>query len=118
VLSENEKLIGTVCYYSPQKASGHPWYDKKNVASFGQFAVMPEYQRFGLGTKLIQFVEELALKDGAKEIAIDTAETANELINYYSKKGYRIVDEAKWEEVNYKSVILSKSLQPVQDKLK
>lgn len=104
------ELIGTICYYAPHQAGGHEWYDKPFIASYGQFAVKPEFQRFGIGKKLIDFVENEARKDKAEEVAIDTAEGAAELIRYYSAKGYRLVAYAQWNETNYRSVILSKAL--------
>ena len=39
-------------------------------------------------------------------------ETAGRLIATYLRRGFRIVGEADWPDVNYASVILSKKLQP------
>jgi predicted N-acetyltransferase YhbS len=107
----NEKIIGTICYRSPSQASGHEWYNQPFVASCGQFAVDTELQKQGIGNKLIEFAEQLAIKDHATEIAIDTAEGADELRKYYEKRGYRFVAFAQWEVTNYRSVILSKKLE-------
>ncbi len=105
----DNKLVGAITYYSPDRASGHEWYDQNFVASYGQFAVDPQMQGLGLGGQLIKLVEDLATKDGAKEITIDTAEGAD-LVNFYSKKGYRFVAYAQWKQTNYRSVLLSKKL--------
>jgi GNAT superfamily N-acetyltransferase len=105
------KVVGTVTYYAPKLANRHEWYDRQDVAFYGQFAVEPEYQNSGIGGKLIEFVEELAIRDNAKEIAVDTAEGATELINYYKKRGYRFVGYAQWSVTNYRSVVLSKNLE-------
>ncbi len=110
VATLENKIIGTICYYFPVRASAHKWYNQPFVASYGQFAVASEFQKQGVGNALIQFVEKLALQDGAMEISIDTAENATELVNYYKKKGYRFVDHAQWETANYRSVVLSKRL--------
>ncbi len=108
-LLEN-KMIGTITYYSPEQAAGCELYNQPFVASFGQFAVHPDLQRSGLGGKLIDMVESHAKEDGAKEIAVDTAEGAAELIDYYSKRDYKFAGHTQWEETNYRSVLLSKKL--------
>ena len=110
VAVHDNKMIGTVTYISPERASGCAWYDEPFVATFGQFGVLPELQCLGIGSRLIELVEELALKDGAKEIALDTSEGAKELIDFYTKRGYRFIVYAQWKDANYRSVILSKTL--------
>lgn len=59
---------------------------------------------------LIRRVEELAVQDGAAELALDTAEGAHHLIRYYSARGYRFVDYVQWNDTNYRSVLMSKRL--------
>jgi GNAT superfamily N-acetyltransferase len=111
VIFFENKLIATITYYSPTQASGNEWYDQDFVASYGQFAVDTEFQKIGLGGKLIGFVENLAKSDNAREIAVDTAEGASELISYYSKRDYKFVGHTQWNETNYRSVLLSKKIQ-------
>ena len=55
-------------------------------------------------------VEQRAATSGAKEIALDTAETAHHLIDWYTRLGYRHIEHADWKHTNYRSVIMSKSL--------
>lgn len=107
---KDEKIIGTICYYPPHNTKGTPWYDMPDVAHFGQFAVQPELQKSGIGNLLLNEVEHTALKAGVTELALDTAETAFHLINYYKKRGYRFIEFTQWDEVNYRSVIMSKVL--------
>ena len=104
------KIVGTITFRSPERSSGSGWYERPDVASFGQFGVEPETQGQGVGSALLQHVEDRARDTGAKEIALDTAQPATHLINLYSKRGYRIVDHVKWDDVNYSSVIMSKTL--------
>ncbi len=110
VALEEGKIVGTICYYSPENAQGANWYDKPEVAYFGQFAVTPELQQAGIGLTLLKEVERKALQDGAEELALDTAETAFHLIAFYKKRGYRFIEYTRWNEVNYRSVIMSKTL--------
>lgn len=43
-------------------------------------------------------------------MACDTAETAFGLIALYEKRGYRRMGDMKWNETNYRSVVLAKTL--------
>ena len=106
----NNKLIGTICYRSPALKAKHEYYNQPFVASYGQFAIDPAYQNVGLGGKLIDFVEKCAVRDNAKEIGIDTAEGAIDLIEFYKKRGYHFKAYAQWETTNYRSVIMTKTL--------
>jgi GNAT superfamily N-acetyltransferase len=106
----NGKIVGTVVFRDCEQTEGCPWYDRKDVASFGQYAVEPTLQGKGIGGALLDHVEERAKACGAAEIALDTAEPAKHLIELYEKRGYRIVDRTKWDVVNYSSVIMSKPL--------
>jgi GNAT superfamily N-acetyltransferase len=103
-------MVATICYYSPQRTRGYPWYDREDVASFGQLAVEPTMRTSGIGSRLMELVEQMALRDGAAEIALDTAESAEDLIRFYGKRGYRFIDHVQWKMTNYRSVIMSKRL--------
>jgi GNAT superfamily N-acetyltransferase len=104
------KVIATITLLPPEVVNGTPWYDRPDVSSMHQLAVEPELQRQGIATKLIHHVEEEAKKIGATELALDTAEGAHHLIKYYKKLGYRFIEYTKWDVVNYRSVIMSKTL--------
>jgi GNAT superfamily N-acetyltransferase len=108
-LLEN-KIIATVTYYNTHQTGGTPWYDKKDVCSFGQFAVEPEFQGMGIGKLLLDLVESKARIENAKHIALDTAEGAEHLIKYYEKRGYKFIEYAQWNETNYRSVIMNLKL--------
>jgi GNAT superfamily N-acetyltransferase len=104
------RVVGTIAFRGPGTNGGCPWYERPDVAGFGQFGVEPALQGNGIGSALLDFVEARAKETGAAELALDTAESANHLIDLYARRGYRIVDNVKWEPVNYRSVIMSKSL--------
>ncbi|ENQ3077249.1 GNAT family N-acetyltransferase [Bacillus cereus] len=110
VAIRDNKIIGSISYYSPESNKGCNWYNKGNVATIGQFGIHPSYQSMGIGRKLIELVEELAIKEGIEELALDTAEGASHLIKYYGDKGYRFIEYINWEITNYRSVVLSKKL--------
>lgn len=104
------RIAGTIIYVAPGRGHGASWYARPEVAFFAQFGVEPELRRYGVGSVLLELVEEMARHDGAGELALDTAETAHHLIAWYGKRGYRLVDHVQWDVTNYRSVILSKAL--------
>jgi GNAT superfamily N-acetyltransferase len=104
--------VATVVFRDPANTRGCPWYDRPDVAMFGQFAVAPELQGRGLGSELLALCERRASETGAAELACDTAEPAANLIRYYCNRGFRVVETAQWETTNYRSVILSKRVAP------
>jgi len=104
------RLVATLTFYDAEHTQGCSWYDRPEVASFGQFAVEPSLQRSGIGSRLIELAEGRALETRAAELALDTAEGATHLIALYERRGYRLVGSADWGETNYRSVILSKRL--------
>ena len=110
VKTDAHRLIATITLNYPKNTTGCSWYDTSDVASFGQFAVAPGHQKNGIGSLLLQKVENRAKELGVKELSCDTAIGATHLIEMYRKKGFRKVGTADWEMTNYISVILSKSL--------
>lgn len=110
VATSNRAIVGTIAFRPAARTKGCPWYDRPEVASFGQFAVEPTLQSNGLGRRLVAQVEERARASGAKEIALDTAEPATHLVEWYGRLGYRFIETTKWSHTNYRSVVLSKAL--------
>ncbi|MFI5144059.1 MAG: GNAT family N-acetyltransferase [Ignavibacteria bacterium] len=110
----DDRMIGTILLYGRHKDDGTlpDWYKKDDVRVCGKFAVEPEYQRQGIGNELMDFIEEYAKKLGLKELALDTSDKAQHLIDYYTKRGYRFICTHKWPGVNYHSIVLSKKLFP------
>lgn len=106
-----DEIIATVSLYKPDTYNKNCWYGKEYVAKFGQFAVKPELQKLGIGGRLIDLLEhDAGMIPGITELALDTAETAAHLIEYYTKRGYRFIEYVNWDRVNYRSVILSKTI--------
>lgn len=103
-------LVGTVTVSPPGLQGGCGWYDRPDVAMFGMFAVDPALRGTGLGSALLAHAELRAGAFGATELALDTAETATHLIDYYARRGYRLVDAVDWPATNFASVVMSKTL--------
>ncbi|MCD4709011.1 MAG: GNAT family N-acetyltransferase [Candidatus Sabulitectum sp.] len=103
-------ITGTITLRRMDSTSGSPWYKRDDVTSFGQFAVDPDFQGRGIGTALLNTVEEAARTWKVREIALDTAEGAKHLRLFYERRGYRFIEFVNWSVTNYRSVILSKTL--------
>jgi GNAT superfamily N-acetyltransferase len=103
-------IVGTIMLKDAERTSGSPWYDRAEVACFGQFAVEPQWQGRGVGSRLVEQVERRARAKGIAELALDTAEGADDLRRFYERRDYRFVEYTRWTEVNYRSVIMTKSL--------
>jgi GNAT superfamily N-acetyltransferase len=109
-------LVGTICYYAGGHGADAPArYALAGVAHFGQFAVVPRLQGAGVGSALLDVVERKTLADGKSELACDTAELATDLIAFYQKRGFRIVERHRWPHARYVSVVLSKRLDPLTE---
>ena len=110
VAIQDDSIVGTATYYPSGTKGGSHRYEKEGVGVIGQFGVLPELQSTGVGSALLESIEQNAFEDGAEELALDTAEGASHLRSYYSKRGYRFIEYTDWEVTNYRSVIMSKSL--------
>jgi len=105
------RIVGTITLTFPIDVPHAEYMTDRPLASFGQFAVEPGLQKAGIGRRLIETVEQEAVRLGAEEICLDTAQPAAHLISYYEKLGYEIRAEADWRpEVNYKSWVMVKPL--------
>lgn len=104
------RIVGTITFYPPGRHGGCDWYERDDVASFGQFAVDPDLQGRGIARALLALVEAEARAVEVTHLACDTSEHASELIGMYARRGFEIVGSTKWNEVNYRSVIMSKRL--------
>ncbi len=116
VVERRGRIVGTATLAGPGSGAGGPGpalYARPDVAHFSQFAVEPEEQRAGLGTRLLAWLEEHARGLGAGWLALDTSEHATALIRWYRARGYEPVGRHDWRpHVNYESVLLARRLGP------
>jgi len=104
------KIVGTITYYDSCNENVCEWYKKPNVCRFGQFAVKTSMQKMGIGKILINEVEKIAKERGKTELSLDTSEKAIALIEYYNRNGFNNIGFMQWHDVNYRSVIMSKTI--------
>jgi len=113
---DNNQIVGIVTLSDVATTRGCAFYDRDDVASFGQFAVRPSHQSRGIGSKLLHLVESLAHEKGVGELALDTSEHATDLIAMYQAKGFRFIEYVQWKRPNYRSIVFSKTLRvPTSD---
>jgi GNAT superfamily N-acetyltransferase len=110
VAIDNNQIVGIVTLSDVATTRGCAFYDRDDVASFGQFAVRPSHQSRGIGSKLLDLVETLAHEKGVGELALDTSEHATDLIAMYQAKGFRFIEYVQWKRPNYRSIVFSKTL--------
>jgi len=103
-------IVGIITLRPSTTTSPIPFYTLDGRMNFGQFGVRPAYQRRGIGSTLLEFVEQRAAEQGAEILALDTSENAKQLIALYERKGYRFVGDTQVPNVNYRSVILAKKI--------
>lgn len=105
-------IVGTITVYKHKAESQVSLYCQKDVFYFGQFGVAEDCQGKGLGKLLYLEVEKHCRSVNAIALALDTAETATDLIEMYERWGFRIVEKTKWSSVPHYSVIMKKDLEP------
>jgi GNAT superfamily N-acetyltransferase len=105
-----QKIVGTILFHEVEDAEGPPWFHRPDVAWFSQLAVDPDYQGQGIGHMLVEIVEQKGIEDGAAEMALSMAEPDKDLMGFYQKRGYRIIEYWQWPYTNYRSAIMSKAL--------
>ena len=105
-----QHLVGSILFHEVEEAQGPPYFSKPGIASFSQFAVDPEMQGLGIGLRLLDLCERRAVETGATELACSMAEPDTDLMNFYFRRGYRLIGHWQWPYTNYRSAILSKTL--------
>ena len=109
------RIVGTVTLADPGKVGGTPLFERPGIAVAGQFAVDPALQSRGVGAALMDAAEGLAADRGYTSVAGDTSEGASQLIAFYERRGFRVVERVRWEGKTYTSVVLEKRLRAVDE---
>lgn len=99
----SDKILGTILM------TVENYFTNSNTAYLGQFGVLPEFKKNGLGTKLMEFCENLAMEEGFSGIQLDTAIPAKHLVDWYQRRGYKIVGQEHYEGKTYDSYVFEKT---------
>ncbi len=106
----DQKIVGTIVVQPTYEKSDCEYFTLPGVAAVHQFGVEPSLQGTGIGRALLARCEQWAASRGFVELAMDTAEPASHLIQFYSNLGYSPVGHVQWQGKVYRSVVLSKSI--------
>ncbi len=77
----DDKIIGVSGLY-------HDYEDPKNIMWMDYFAVLPEYQKQGHGTKMLENLENICKKGKVKMLCVFTDKEG--ALEFYQKKGFKI----------------------------
>lgn len=88
------------------------YYTEENLSHFADptakavyvstVAVQPEFQRRGIASRLMKSADETAKSRGIAYIRFDCRKEYVELVNFYQKRGYKIVGSfSEGENQNY-----------------
>ena len=84
--------------------------DEEHTCEIRSVAVLPAYQRKGLGRRLMAHAETLARSAGCSTLRLYTNANIPELVTYYSRLGYS--EEARRQDRGYDRVFMVKILTP------
>ncbi len=104
VIEEGDVVVGTILMFEENKISA------RRSAYLGQFGILPSHKKLGLGSRVMDFMEDLARSEGYECIQLDTAKPAEHLVQLYLKRGYKIVSDTRFEGKTYESWIFEKDL--------
>ena len=110
VVDDGIRIIGTILFYPPGSLSGCASFERPGVSAIGQLAVDPVHQGKGIAKLMIRAAERRAIDIGSCELALDTAESASDLIAWYEREGFRFVEHVQWSDKIYRSVVMAKHL--------
>ena len=80
-ISENEVVAGLTAYELPM------YYSEYSEIFLYDLAVKPEYQRIGIGKRLLQSLKEYCIKNGIKEFFVLAHEQDEHAIEFYRSTG-------------------------------
>ena len=104
-------MVGTIVVRGTHESSECSYFNQRGVATAHQFAVAPEYQGTGIGSALLSQAETWARENGFTSLALDTAESVSDLIEFYSRRGYEKTGTVQWPGKRYRSVVMSKGME-------
>ena len=78
--------------------------DYPDMATLSCLSVLPSERTMGVGSKLVEFAEEEARKNGRKKMELG-AERNSWLVSWYQRLGYRIVETYTEDEYEDERIV-------------
>jgi len=87
-------------------------YDKidDEVCQLGRLAVLPDFRMKGIGARLVQAVEIEAKNSGLEKVDIGIIAAHTSLKQWYLKLGYAEVKKARFSQLPFEVLFMSKTL--------
>jgi GNAT superfamily N-acetyltransferase len=106
VAERDRRMLGTITLARPRDSDVEPY---RLYPAIHQLAVEPSAQRLGIGGALMDTAEACARRT-QDAVVLDTAESAQHLIDGYRRRGCAQAALAQWPGKVYRSVVLVKPL--------
>lgn len=92
---EDDVIAGFICvnYIEPEEYNDLPWSKNERCMVVHRMAVNPECRNQGIGSKLMNFAEELATKNDISYLKTDTYSINTKMNSLFKKFDYKIVGE-------------------------
>lgn len=92
---EDNKLKGFICvnYIEPKEYKELNWSSNEKSMIVHRMAVNPKFRNCGVGSKLMNFAEDLAEKNGVKYLKTDTYSINTKMNSLFRKFDYKLVGE-------------------------
>ena len=104
------RLVGTATLVKEFGPEDPEEYKDPQTVVLGQFGVLPEFRKLGVGLALMDAVKLQAFQMGYATLALDTPQPATHLIEYYQRRGFKLVGSVQWPGKTYLSVLMSLNL--------
>ena len=105
VIILNNKVLGAIATYEElDKEYENVNWNVRDGLVIHRLVVHREYQKLGLGSLLMEYVENEAKKLNIESIKLDTYSKNIKGVNFYKKNGYKIkgnINLAPWKEKFY-----------------
>lgn len=95
VLEKEDKIAGIICINKeePVEYTETNWTLNEAALVIHRMSVSPSYRRKGIGTKLMKFTDELALKNNLRYIKTDTYSINPNMNALFVRCGYKLIGE-------------------------
>lgn len=90
-----ENIVGLICINrnQPSEYAGLEWSHSEEAMVIHRMAVSPDARKVGVGFELVEFAEELAIKNNVRYLQTDTYSLNTKAQGLFQKLGYKFVGE-------------------------
>jgi GNAT superfamily N-acetyltransferase len=98
VVEREGKLAGFVCInkVEPVEYRELNWSLNESAMVVHRMSVYPPFRRMGVGTELMKFTDELALKNNINYLKTDTYSLNTKMNALFEKSGYKLIGEMNY----------------------